>query len=276
MDTAAVTAEKPSRSSPFADLGDGTAQSRLTSLQQRVRRAYRLLRSVRIRQTARKAFDLTHLGTGPAERLCSALILGAAFFFVVLVLAHLAKLQADRVVGLSILAFTSVMAASGVLVLWKTDEQLEELGGRLKTELPEMRLAVLEAMVERRAEEALRAAEEEQLAAEEAARPRPTTKRCPYCREVIRIHAVKCKHCGEYLDEGLREERRPRPQQRWSPGVAAVLSFLWPGLGQIYKGEVLAGFAWMFLVALGYLFCLVPGFFLHVICIFAAASGSQE
>jgi hypothetical protein len=52
-------------------------------------------------------------------------------------------------------------------------------------------------------------------------------------------------------------------------------SFLWPGLGQMYKGQVLMGFAWWFIVLLGYAFCLVPGFFLHVICVFDAASGSE-
>ena len=98
---------------------------------------------------------------------------------------------------------------------------------------------------------------------------------CPFCRETIKIGALKCKHCGEILDEDLRDERRLRPQQRWNPGVAAVLSFFWPGLGQMYKGQILNGFAWMFIIALGYCCCLFPGFFLHVFCIFGAASGSE-
>src|SRR5947209_4568080 len=59
-----------------------------TSIQARMRRASWLLQSVRIRQAARKAFDLTHLGNGAAERLCSALILGAVFFFLVLVVGR--------------------------------------------------------------------------------------------------------------------------------------------------------------------------------------------
>jgi hypothetical protein len=65
----------------------------LTSLERRRRHVSWLLQSVQIRQTARKAFDLTHLGTGSAERLCSALILGAAFCFAVLLLAHLAQVK---------------------------------------------------------------------------------------------------------------------------------------------------------------------------------------
>ena len=230
-----------------------------------------MMQSVRIRQTARKAFDLTHLGNGPVERLCSALILGAVFFFVVLLLAHLAKLEAPYVLGLAGVALVSVMATSAVLVLWKSDAALEEEAPRLKKELADLRFAALEAKAEREAEEELRTAEEELRAAARAARPR----RCPYCKEVIHKYALKCRHCGEVLDEALREKLE-RPPQRWNPGVAAVLSFLWPGLGQMYKGQVLNGFAWMFVVGLGYCFCLVPGFILHVICVFGAASGSDE
>jgi hypothetical protein len=46
-------------------------------------------------------------------------------------------------------------------------------------------------------------------------------------------------------------------------------------VGQIYKGQVLAGLVWMFCVPIGYALCLVPGFILHVICLFDAASGSE-
>lgn len=68
---------------------------------------------------------------------------------------------------------------------------------------------------------------------------------------------------------------QPRePTREWSPGVAAALSFLIPGLGQIYKGHILNGLAWLVVVAIGYIAFIVPGLILHVCCIFWAARGS--
>jgi hypothetical protein len=64
------------------------------------------------------------------------------------------------------------------------------------------------------------------------------------------------------------------PVQRWSPGLAAVLSFLMPGLGQLYKGQVLNGIVWFFLVGLGYVALILPGLVLHFFCVLGALSGN--
>src|SRR5208283_6237203 len=45
----------------------------------------------------------------------------------------------------------------------------------------------------------------------------PPSARCPYCKEQIQSGALKCKHCGEYLSESLREDHTPKP----NPGIAA-------------------------------------------------------
>jgi TM2 domain-containing membrane protein YozV len=57
-----------------------------------------------------------------------------------------------------------------------------------------------------------------------------------------------------------------------SNGTSAVLSLFIPGGGQMYKGRVGQGIAWMIFTVLGYLFFIVPGLILHLICIFSAYS----
>jgi TM2 domain-containing membrane protein YozV len=62
--------------------------------------------------------------------------------------------------------------------------------------------------------------------------------------------------------------------QRWSPGLAAVLSFFLPGLGQLYKGQIINGIAWFFMVMFGYAALIVPGLVLHFFCVLGALSGN--
>ena len=54
------------------------------------------------------------------------------------------------------------------------------------------------------------------------------------------------------------------------PGIAAVLSVLLPGLGQVYAGRLLAGGLWFLGTGLAYWAVLLPGFLVHALCIWSA------
>ena len=95
-------------------------------------------------------------------------------------------------------------------------------------------------------------------------------KRCPYCGETILEVASKCKHCGEYLTESLRVARTPVQKPQASPGIAAFLSLVIPGAGQMYKGEIFNGIAWLILVGSAYYVFLFAGILLHLFCICGA------
>lgn len=91
---------------------------------------------------------------------------------------------------------------------------------------------------------------------------------CPFCAEPIKSFATKCKHCGEFLDGRSKKETI---NASWSPGVAAVLSLILPGLGQIYKGQIVVGLLLPFAIAFAdfLVFIMAAGFgsLLLLICI---------
>ena len=60
-----------------------------------------------------------------------------------------------------------------------------------------------------------------------------------------------------------------------SPGIAAVLSVVIPGLGQVYAGRLLAGACWFVAVSLCYWAILLPGFIAHAVCIWSAYQSAK-
>ncbi len=117
-------------------------------------------------------------------------------------------------------------------------------------------------------------------------------QRCPTCSNMCDKNAVACPKCGHPFQAPVARPVGPPirqpiaqaqptqqvvvsapPVRKWSPGVAAVLSFFIPGLGQLYKGHLLSAMLWFVLVGVAYFFLVVPGLVLHLICIIDALSG---
>lgn len=61
-----------------------------------------------------------------------------------------------------------------------------------------------------------------------------------------------------------------------SPGLAAFISFLLPGAGQMYGGKVGKGIIWLLAGVLGYWLWVVPGIIIHVCCIVNAYKTIQR
>jgi TM2 domain-containing membrane protein YozV len=61
-----------------------------------------------------------------------------------------------------------------------------------------------------------------------------------------------------------------------SPGVAAVLSVILPGLGHVYAGRVLAGAVWFLATSFGYWAILVPGVLIHAASVWFAYRAAKD
>lgn len=132
--------------------------------------------------------------------------------------------------------------------------------------------------------------------------PNPKLFPCPDCGHKCSRSALSCPQCGRPFEDKTTQPQ-PAPlttpnapaagaqpqihyhypypypypypaQQVWSPGLAAVLSLLIPGMGQMYKGKVLEGVLWLLFTPIGYVLFIIPGLILHIICIITASQGN--
>jgi len=65
-------------------------------------------------------------------------------------------------------------------------------------------------------------------------------------------------------------ERETTVYRAPSPGIAAVLSVVVPGLGQLYAGRLLAAALWFVGTTVAYAAVLLPGFLVHAFCVWSA------
>lgn len=84
------------------------------------------------------------------------------------------------------------------------------------------------------------------------------TKKCPYCSEEIQADAVKCKHCGEWLDKTRTTEEKilvVRPAKSRTIAILLALFLGGAGMHKFYLGRpgwglVYLLFCWTFIPAI--------------------------
>ncbi|QDU22102.1 C1 domain-containing protein [Urbifossiella limnaea] len=228
-----------------------------------VRRLNTRLYLLTVRQGARRFLDLFRFGDGAAERLAAAAVVGAVFFLVIIGVSMATGAPIGYGLGIGGAALLVAWGTSAVFVFGPADNVIAARADQTRATLLDTRLELREAI----AEEEEAAEDEEDRRRRRAAKPVP----CDYCGSPVSRWALKCRRCGEYLDAGLRDEReRAGRRQSFYPG-AAFLSWLFPGLGQMVKGQVGRGLVFLVAEVIGLFFCLVPGVVIHLINIFDAA-----
>ena len=89
---------------------------------------------------------------------------------------------------------------------------------------------------------------------------------CPECgNELISKNAEICPNCGVRL----------RGSEK-SPGIAALCSFIFPGLGQVYNGDVGRGFLILLGTIVGSLFFVIPGLAVFIYGIYDAHATAKR
>jgi len=107
--------------------------------------------------------------------------------------------------------------------------------------------------------------------------PKVKVKRCPMCDATdIPVTQRECGACSAIRLSSSAATTSGSTMRRFSAPTgtnrtAALLSFLIPGAGQIYKGQTVNGFVWLLCVAVGYVCFVIPGLVLHVCCMIGAA-----
>ncbi len=74
--------------------------------------------------------------------------------------------------------------------------------------------------------------------------PNEETKFCPYCGVQLEKRYEVCPNCGKPQPD-IENSVRRRAIQRKNPMLAAILSLIITGTGQIYVGKVMRGIAYL-------------------------------
>lgn len=105
---------------------------------------------------------------------------------------------------------------------------------------------------------------------------------CQNCRGTVEYPVERrgtvgsCPFCGfeQWIGTAAPMPVQANHPSGITPGVAALLSFLIPGLGQLCRGNTGKGVGFFFAALLGYMLFIVPGLIIHI-CVVVDAATSE-
>lgn len=97
-------------------------------------------------------------------------------------------------------------------------------------------------------------------------------KFCPTCGKQLQFeNAEICPNCGVRIQGQSAQIKGEK-----SPGIAALLSFVFTGLGQVYNGDFKRGVLFLIGTLVGFLFFIIPGIIVWVYQIYDAYSTAKK
>jgi TM2 domain-containing membrane protein YozV len=108
---------------------------------------------------------------------------------------------------------------------------------------------------------------------------------CPNCGKNT-PEGKFCEHCGASVQTTQTFQQPPPLDRAYTPqpvvvrpeknaGLAAILSFLFTGSGQVYNGQLGKGIGFVIGAVIGAMFYFIPGVIIWLLCIYDAYATAQ-